>query len=84
MGVPANDNGMVDVNIDDIYGLCVGLPCRYNFLCLHAILLAIYVIARPKHENEPFLRVTTEALKKLATEAGATELKVILGWLFNT
>ena len=49
-----------------------------------AVLLAINVLARPLADNEPIPRETMEALKKLLAEAGPEEIKIILGWIFNT
>jgi len=41
-------------------------------------------MVHPNHPEELIPREAMEARNKLAAEAGATETKIILGWLFNT
>ena len=48
-----------------------------------AILLAIHVAARQKHPSEPIPGEEMAALAKLLAEAGAEEIKTILGWVFD-
>ena len=52
--VPINPRGITDVFIDDTTGLTIDLVDSDHALRLErAILLAIHVIARPKHPDEP-------------------------------
>jgi len=48
-----------------------------------AIPLAIEMAARPDNVNKPIPCKTMVAKDKLLAEAGLSETKVILGWLFN-
>jgi hypothetical protein len=48
-----------------------------------AIPLAIEVAARPNDPNEPIPRKKMVAEDKLKAEGGLSEMKTILGWLFN-
>ena len=84
-----DDKGKCDGYIDDLTGLSVDLPDQdglesENVKRLRSILLAIHIVARLGDPNEPVPREVMEALNKLAAEAGPTEQKIILGWLFNT
>ncbi|KAL9183869.1 hypothetical protein ACHAXT_004725 [Thalassiosira profunda] len=80
--IPADPRGAADVFIDDTIGITVDMGD--NALRLErAILLAIHVAARPKHEDEPIPREDMAALAKLIAEARCEETKTILGWLFD-
>jgi hypothetical protein len=82
--IPINPRGKNEVFIDDNCTLGVDLPGTDNLLCVEsAAMLAIHAVARPRHENEPIPREWMEALNKLAAEAGATEIKLTLGWTLN-
>jgi hypothetical protein len=48
-----------------------------------AIPLAIEIAACPNNANEPIPRKKIVAEDKLKAEGGLSEMKVILGWLFN-
>ena len=83
--IPVNDKGKNEVFIDDLMGATVDLPGTNNVQRLErALLLAIHVLARPLQTDEPIPRETMAALNKLISEAGLTERKVNLGWLFDT
>ncbi len=47
--------------------------------CAAAKLLAIHVMAQPKHTDKPIPREVMEARNKLTAEAGIKEEKIILG-----
>jgi hypothetical protein len=86
-----DDKGKCDGYIDDLTGFSADLQEDLessleseNVKRLRAILLCIHIMARPGDPNEPIPREVMEALNKLAAEAGATELKIILGWLFDS
>lgn len=82
--VPMDPRGTADVYIDDKTSLSIDVQEYDNIDRLErASLLAIHMLARPKHMNEPILREDMEALKKLLAEAGAEETKIILGWFFD-
>ena len=82
--IPVDARGFIDLYIDDTIGLTVDIPGSDNILRLkRAILLAIWATARPKDKNEPIPREEMAALNKLLAEAGPTETKMILGWLFD-
>eukprot|EP00957_Ditylum_brightwellii_P201730 15326964-Ditylum_brightwellii.AAC.1 len=48
-----------------------------------AILLAIHIAARPKHDGETIPREEIAALAKLLAKAQLEEKKTILGWYFD-
>jgi hypothetical protein len=86
--INVSDKGKNDGYIDDLIGLAdpkeQGGQESENVKRLRALLLSIYIMARPGDPNEPIPREVMEALNKLAAEAAPEELKVILGWLFNS
>ena len=48
-----------------------------------ATLLAIHCAAQEKHNDEPIPREEMTARENLLAEAGAEEIKIILGWILN-
>ena len=82
--VPVDPRGTTDVYIDDTMGLTIDVAGSNNAMRLErAILLAIHVAARPRHESEPIPREEMAALAKLIAEAKLEERKTILGWNFD-
>ena len=82
--IPVNPRGTADVYIDDTIGLTVDIEESNNIQRLEqAILLAIHCAAREKSPDEPIPREEMAAIAKLIAEAGAEEVKTILGWVFN-
>lgn len=82
--VPVSSVGSTDVYIDDFFGFAVNVPGSDNVRRLErACLLAIHAIARPTHPNEPIPRHPMASEDKFKAEAGATEIKMVLGWLVN-
>ena len=82
--LPVDDKGCSDVFIDDLFAACVDLPESDNIKRLErAPLLAIDAVARPLLESEPVPRHEMAARNKFIAEAGAEELKIVLGWKLN-
>jgi hypothetical protein len=82
--IPVDPRGYADVYIDNTTGLMVNLPRTRNADRLEAAIpLAIEVAARPNDVNEPIPREKMVAEDKLKAEGGLSEMKTILGWLFN-
>ena len=85
VNIPVNDKGNCEIFINDLMGATVDLPDTDNATRLErALLLAIHILARPLQSDEPIPRETMAALNKLISEAGLSELKINLGWLFDT
>ena len=83
--VPVNEKGFADIYIDDVINLGIDLPNTDNLKRLDSsVLLSIYVIARPLSPKEPIPRETMESRSKLEAEARAEEIKIVLGWQFDT
>jgi hypothetical protein len=79
-----SDVGSADIFIDDIFGFGVDLPKSDNIKRIErACLLAMYALARPNHKDEPIPRHPMASEDKFEAEAGATESKMVLGWLLN-
>ncbi len=84
VNIPINPRGINDIYVDDIIPLTVGLPNTDNMLrCESAALLAIHATVRESHPDDPSPREFMESRAKLTAEAGLTELKTILGWVFD-
>ena len=84
MDVPVDARGIADVYIDDTIALTVDVENSNNVQRLEqATLLDIHCAARDKHVNEPIPREEIAARAKLIAEAGAEEVKTILGWICN-
>ena len=82
--VPVNDKGLEDVYIDDIISVGLDLPGSDNMLRIErAALLAIHVIGRELHPEEPILRTALVALAKFLAEARSEEIKINLGWKYD-
>lgn len=81
---PVSDVGASEVFIDDIFSFAVDLPQTNNIKRLErACLLALHVFARPIQPDEPLPRHPMASRDKFLAEAGATESKIVLGWLVN-
>lgn len=75
--------GTADDYIDDICTLCVGIN-DYWRRTSEAVLLALYIVARPEDKNDPIPRNPIISLRKWIAEGTPEEVKVILGWEVNT
>ena len=81
--VPADDNGKCDVYIDDT--TAIGPDINNNWKRLQAcILLAIHIFCRPLSHKEPIPRDNAVAAAKMRAEGGLEEVKILLGWVFDT
>jgi hypothetical protein len=81
--VPQNDNGNIDIYIDDSIGIAPDIgdtPSRVS----RAIPLAIWMLSRPLSDNDVIPRRDMISLKKLHAEGQMSEIKTILGWSINT
>ena len=84
VNLPVNSTGYADVFIDDTFAVSVDLPGTDNIKRLErATLLALHTVARPLDESEPIPRHEMAARNKFEAEAGAEEVKMILGWMVN-
>ena len=82
--IPVNPRGYADVYIDDTTGFTLDLPGTRNADRMDAATpLAIEVTARPNDMNEPIPHEKMIAEDKLKAKGGLSEMKIILGWLFN-
>ena len=82
--VPVGNGTKAEVFIDDTSSLAVDIPGTNNIKRMEgAALLAIHTVARPPQETEPLPRHPMAAENKFLAEAGAEEIKMILGWLMN-
>ena len=78
--IPIDPRGTSDVYIDDTTSLCVDIEGSDNVKRLRQCsLLAINVVSRDAHEEEPIPRAEMTEKKKLLAEAGQEEIKTILG-----
>jgi len=81
--IPANDNGRIDIFIDDSIGVAPEIgdaPLRL----IRAIPLAIRTVSRPLTDDDFVPRKDIISLKKLKAEGQLSEVKTILGWIVNT
>jgi hypothetical protein len=82
--VPVDPRGKFGIYIDDTTGLTVNVPGTDNAAHMEAATpLAIEVAVQPNDPNEPIPREPMIARGKLTAEGGLSEMKMILGWLFN-
>ena len=82
--IPVNPNGYAEVFIDDTFSHAADVPGTDNILRLErGPLLALHSVSRPLDADEPIPRQEMAAEDKYKAEAGAEELKVILGWLVD-
>ena len=79
-----NDRGTHEMYLDDLIGLGIDIPGTDNIpRAERAPMLAIHTCARPVHPNEPIPRQDMASLQKLKAEAALTEIKTILGWVWD-
>ena len=84
VNIPIDPCWMHVIYIDVIISLLLNiLEIDYVAWGQAAALLAINATAHPNHQNKPILWEGMEARDKLLAEAGLSETKVDLGWLFN-
>jgi hypothetical protein len=83
VALPLNENGYIDIYIDDNIDVTPDLGdhlMRMN----RAIPLAIRTLARPLDEDDILLRKDIILLKKFKAEGRLEEVKTVLGWIINT
>ena len=82
--VPVDARGTAVVYIDDTISLTLDVEDSNNVQRLEqATLLVIHFSAQEKHNDEPIPREEMAARPKLLAEAGAEEIKIIMGWILN-
>jgi hypothetical protein len=84
VNIPINDRGIHKMYMDNLIGLTIELPGTDNIKRANrAPLLASHACSRPDHTNEPIPRHPMVSTKKLESEAALSEIKTMLGWLWN-
>ena len=81
--LPPNDRGVADVYIDDMLTIAPDLPGNIERLNA-AGPLAVHIFARPPATDETLPREPMLAKNKLSAEGGLSEVRTILGWVYNT
>lgn len=81
--LPVNDKGLVEVYLDDIPPVCVDIGDNVD-RCNAAVPLAVHLLGRAKHHDEPIPRDEILSIKKILGEGQMAETKVFLGWELNT
>lgn len=84
VNIDINDRGTHEMYLDDLIGLGIDIEGTDNITrAERAPMLAIHTCARPVHHNEPIPRQDMVSLNKLRAEAALTEIKTILGWVWD-
>lgn len=83
VSVPIHPIGKVDVYVDDTITIGYYDPTTWRKLS-GAVLLALHIIGRPLHANEPIDRDDFLSLSKFLGEGTLSEVKTVLGWTINT
>ncbi len=79
-----NDKGTHEMYLDDLIGLGIDIPETNNKSISEAApLLAIHTCARPIHNKEQTPRTPMVSRPKLDAEGKLSEIKTILGWVWN-
>jgi hypothetical protein len=76
--------GVTDAYIDDIFTVFPFCSDEHFQRGRNAALLAIDVLGRPVHTEDPFPRDPIIATKKVMAEGTPTEILTILGWQIDT
>ena len=83
VAIPLEDKGKCDVYIDDT--IAVGPDINDNASRLEAAIpLAMHIFGRPLSPNEPIPRSALISHNKLLAEGRIEEVKMLLGWLYDT
>ncbi len=84
VNIEIDDKGTHDMYLDNLVGLAIDIPGTDNIIrAERAPLLAIHTCARPVHADEPIPRLNMASLQKLKAEAALSEIKTILGWVWD-
>jgi hypothetical protein len=78
------DNGVTDAYIDDIFTVFPFYSDDQFHRGRNAALLAIDVLGRPTHPNDPLPRDPIVATKKVMAEGTPSEVLTVLGWQIDT
>jgi hypothetical protein len=78
--LPVNDKGAVEVYLDDIPPVCVDIGDNVD-RCNAAVPLAVHLLGRAKHPDEPIPQDEILSIKKIL---GMAEDKVFVGWELHT
>ena len=78
------DTGAAEGFIDDVFNVFIADTEGNIYRGSRAIPLALDVISRPNHPQEPLPREIWLAADKAEAEAAPTETKIITGWEINT
>ena len=84
IGIPVLPHGYCDEFIDDVITAGVDFGKSSRDRLQSAAPLAIFVVARDIHPDEPITRENLMCMHKMEAEGGLEEEKIILGWYFNT
>jgi hypothetical protein len=79
-----SDFGMTDAYIDDIFTVFPFISEEHFHRGRNAALLAIDVLGRPTHSDDPLPRDPIIAEKKVKAEGTPTEVLTVLGWTIDT
>jgi len=84
INIPIDPLGTVDVYIDDFLGLTIDLDDSDNATRLErAPLLGLTAVSREVAKAKPLPWDEMDVRKKLVTETGLTEIKIMLGWILD-
>ena len=82
--IQVDETGIHEMYLDDLIGLGIDIPDTNNTKRSEsAPLLAIHTCARPLHEDEPIKRTPMVSRPKLDAEGRLSEIKTILGWVWD-
>jgi hypothetical protein len=79
-----SEYGTTDVYIDDIFNVFPFRSENHLLRGRNAALLAIDLMGRPTHPNDPLPRDPLIAVKKVVAEGTPSEVLIILGWQIDT
>ena len=84
IGIPVLRHGYCDEYVDDVVTMGVDKGEISRRRLEAAAPLAIFVVARDIHPDEPITRENLMCMHKMQAEGALEEEKIILGWHFNT
>jgi hypothetical protein len=83
VSLPKNQDGYIDIYIDDFLGVTPDVGD--NVLKLSRVLpLAIHTVSRPVNDSNIIPRKDVISMKKFSAEGRLEEVKKVLGWDLNT
>ena len=81
--VPPKKHGLVESYIDDLIPVVLHNKIS-SVRAANAVPLAMHIIGRPVHPDEPIKREDLLCFRKLAGEGQMSEIKTVTGWGINT